>query len=127
MSCYSLHPENPGIACWHSVGHTGNHGKESYSWPNADDPTQIELSKLRANKELTESMIDMSRDMSTRDGQMVEAYIRMYLEITGCSAEEVCLTIERFFEGSSISTRWFIQRKDDPTSPKLCVGTDKVG
>jgi len=49
MSCYAKHPDKPGVECWHGPGHRGDHGKEDKSWPNLDDPYQIEL-KRRADE-----------------------------------------------------------------------------
>lgn len=46
MSCYSKHPDKPGVECWHGPGHRGDHGKEDKPWPNLDDPLQIELKRL---------------------------------------------------------------------------------
>lgn len=48
MSCYAKHPEIVGIECWHGPGHAGDHNKENYSWPNADDKYQKTIARLLA-------------------------------------------------------------------------------
>ena len=65
MSCYSKHPDKPKIECWHGPGHAGNHGKESYSWPNLDDPIQRELAELDERECTNENAISrLSRELA---------------------------------------------------------------
>ncbi len=51
MSCYAKHPDIDGVECWHGPGHSGDHGKENRSWPNADDKLRKEIAALRAQNE----------------------------------------------------------------------------
>jgi len=65
VSCYSKHPDRPGVECWHGPGHRGDHGKEDKSWPNLDDPAQIEL------KRLTDENAELKRQIGRNDGSPV--------------------------------------------------------
>jgi len=93
MSCYAKHPDKPGVECWHGPGHRGDHGKEDKSWPNLDDPYQIELKRRADENERLRAERVLLRKQYTGTLDHCEEIMKLRAERAECIT-----LLERIFE-----------------------------
>lgn len=70
-----------------------------------------------ATKAFADDPMRASREHATAQGQAVEAYIRVFLERTGLSVDDVELVEQRHSTDADmrIVISWFVRRRNAPT------------
>lgn len=70
-----------------------------------------------ARKAIADDLMRISREHATTQGQAVEAYIRVFLEQTGLSVNDVELVEQRHSADSDmrITFSWFVRKRNAPT------------